>query len=1128
MAFQFPSDDALLLTLSSGLVSAAVAGAVVRSGRGADGRRWIQPAQSPPTLSAALRRLGVEEAPAPDGGCEAPNWLQAVPLRPVAAPPAVTERTPVLFELTDPSGLGPLVAEMLRLGNDRQGVRLIDAARGAETSALLRVVGPPFYSLLRALEPLEPSDPLAYLEQAPRVWVRAGWTHPLVKKLRPPAGQVLLLRPPAEWTAIADRPFRDVYEVLDLRLPDGAVTWTAGPPAEPLAVPLRLAPTAPTGLAGLWVLRGDAVEQIDALVRDADDRLLAHLAFAVGESGGERVVVLRARPGRNESPAPALDDALICWPYLRLPNLYLPLGTRLRPPLRREATRRLLADDPDRVVWLAPRPDGSFVPHSLPESAFRPLRDWVEYILTRDEVALSAWSAASRFDFESFVGRDASSALRRPSTAKRPETAVAPPPRKTPPKPAAPPLPPAPPADAFVAGPPAQPGELQAKLKQAEEQFLSVDGPLDDPRRVALWPRLGRLNGLLGQTADASLAWANALWETAGPPPAWAWAWVEGEQALEKPVLTAADLGRMLAASRPAATDLRPLAAVLTWAGPSRQPELQRRLQEVQHYLERHDHLLPVRSAWLAWVALTDSQPSADVLALARARDRLLERLLAEGLVAERDLPGFLRYAGRPEGDRMRTVRSAAERLRQLVGDWFRQTTSIKGRYDRTPAYIDLFFAFGTARLGEATAARGLLAQAAAEIEAVGTEAHTFLLQALHYRIEQALADRPHAGPLPPEQREYLDQMRHEEKAIPIDDTARRSASYAVERLGRESAILQPEEKLDPYRRIKLEQDAAVRELVRLTDVHDRSRLAAGLRRLAEQAAGRPPEVRLRVLAEALPLAARVGEAGTSELLIQVGPALDAAAASNDRAVAENGALLLERALFFAAHYDLPDLVRKFAGRLGDALRRPAAVDAVGPLVAQTFRSLRKLGLKDHIERLLGQIEDAALAGRSLDQAHAAVGRREWQQTLRLLLPVAGGWFDVDRATRARPILDAARGWILKAEKKSNDPDRPAAQYVALVNAYIAAVGRAPLDEAIGRIEELFTSGRLDRLPNTLTSNHYYSLLHLIVAEAVVLTVATEDFAVGLAARRWLDDDEFLVRRRIHRDVRAALARAGM
>jgi len=32
----------------------------------------------------------------------------------------------------------------------------------------------------------------------------------------------------------------------------------------------------------------------------------------------------------------------------------------------------------------------------------------------------------------------------------------------------------------------------------------------------------------------------------------------------------------------------------------------------------------------------------------------------------------------------------------------------------------------------------------------------------------------------------------------------------------------------------------------------------------------------------------------------------------------------------------------------------------------------------------------------------------------------------------------------------------------------------------------------------------------------------------GVVEPRWLDDDEYLVRRRIHADVRAALSQAGM
>lgn len=1129
MVFLFPDDAALHFTLTGGLVPPAVSLAPARTGRDADGRTWIAPAEEVPrTLPAALRRIGVQtpDRPPPDGR-EVAHWLEAIPLRRDPAPPHLTDQTPVLFELPDPAGLGTLVGEMLRLGNDRQAFRVIGS------SALLRVIGPPYYSLLRAIDRNGPDSPRAYLERAPRVWVEVGWTHPLVGQVAAPEGQLVMLRPPADWAAVEDGPFRDVYEVLEFQLPGLPLPWADTPPADKLDVPLRLAPGTAAEPAELWVLRGEAVEQIDALVRDADDRLLARLAFAVGEHAGERVAVLRARPAKGPPPVVMLQDALACRPYLRLPNLYLPVGRRLRPPLRRDAVRRLLADDVDRVVWLVPEGDDGFVPQSLPESAFRPLGDWVEYVLDRDAAALTAWAEAATFEFAAFIGKDTIAAESRPEPRKPRAAATAPAEqaqqKPAPPKPKPVEAPVAPLEDTFANRPPPTPTEAQVRLKAVEEQFLTVDGPLDDPRRQALWPEIARLNGMLGHKADAGLAWANALWESGDPPAAWAWGWVQAEQALPTPEFTAAHLDRLVAVEQPSPAEVRPLAAAVVWA--SRQKpvpaELRRRLPEVQRYLERHDHLLPVRMVWLAWHGL-----AGDVLTLARVRDRLLERLLAEGLGVERDLPGFLRFAGQREGDRLRTVRERAEHLRQRAHRWFEQNTASKGKFDQTPAYIDLMFAFGQARLGEASAARELLRRAAAAIEQAEGDAHTFLLQAFQYRVEQVLAGRPHAGPLPAEQLEYLDQMRAEEKEMPTTDTDRRLGSYVVERLGKESAILQPQEQLDPYRYIKKEPDELIQELVKLSDVRDRGRLAQGIRRLAEQAAKSPrlAETRVRVLIESLPLAARVGEPATVELLEQVGPALDAVAAATDPPVMEKKSVLLERALFFAAHYDRADLVRAFADRLDGLLRSPAsrsALDALGALVGQTLRSLRKLGLKDQAERLLGQVAEAALGGRTLDQARAQAGR-DWQPTLRLLLHLAAGWLYFDRPDAARPILDAGRAWIINPDRKPNDLNRGAQQYVPLVATYVAAAGQAPLEEALGRIEELFAAGKMDPLPNTLTSNYYYSLFHLNVVEAVVLTLATEEFALGPAARRWLDDDEYLVRRRIHRDVKAALAHAGM
>jgi len=37
--------------------------------------------------------------------------------------------------------------------------------------------------------------------------------------------------------------------------------------------------------------------------------------------------------------------------------------------------------------------------------------------------------------------------------------------------------------------------------------------------------------------------------------------------------------------------------------------------------------------------------------------------------------------------------------------------------------------------------------------------------------------------------------------------------------------------------------------------------------------------------------------------------------------------------------------------------------------------------------------------------------------------------------------------------------------------------------------------------------------------ESLILGYAAEDLALGDLGRQWLDDDEYLVRRRVHRDL---------
>jgi hypothetical protein len=137
----------------------------------------------------------------------------------------------------------------------------------------------------------------------------------------------------------------------------------------------------------------------------------------------------------------------------------------------------------------------------------------------------------------------------------------------------------------------------------------------------------------------------------------------------------------------------------------------------------------------------------------------------------------------------------------------------------------------------------------------------------------------------------------------------------------------------------------------------------------------------------------------------------------------------------------------------------------------------------------------------------------------RMLLQVAAGWFFFGQDDRARPILDKARALLFKG-------DLIPVEQTALACAYVTTLGQAPMDLALPRIIELFR--KLKGVFDTFTTHSHFSLSRLNVVEAVVFALVNDDFTIAPEARRWLDDDEFLVRRRIHREVRAALEKAGM
>jgi hypothetical protein len=1163
---EFPDAQALTAAVASGCVPDAIARAAARATLDEDGRLWLRPAAAvsaavSAAVQDALRQRGVGVFPnhgaALDRGVSC--WAELVPLAPAVLGSTALRGT-ALVQLAG-RHLAEVVGEVLRCGNDRQTFSMSagdsgHADNGHPAGTWLRVVEPPLYTLLRTSDGRSDGcgDGAAdrvrgvFLEAAPRVWVAAGWSHALAAWIEPPLGGVLLIRPPARWETMTEAAFRDIRTVTRFDLPEQPMDFTPGVLPPPPSVSPRLVAGGEPRPAELWVLTED---RLGELVASWSDALVARLSLAVGETdgeagceaGGRRVVVLRPRIGRRLPPVLVVDGHSYA-PLWGLANLLVPVGLRLEPPVRRDALRELFGLADDHVTWFEPCADrpGGFVPHSLPEAAFGPLEDWIDYRSLHEPDVPRPWqpTAPAGLALEPFIcpeeeragsvrAADEGENSRRQRPVRDPHNARPEKPKSEPAR-----TPPArAPQLAAATDAPAR-SELVRRLRAAESAFRELDAPLDAPERLPLWLEMARVNAALEQPTDASICWTHLLWESDELDPDLLREWLECESATK--VLDAAagsdaprsetlgfdihEFDELLTAPRPSLAAAGRLAALLAWLAGSGEPcgWLAGRFGSLQVLLEQCEPALPVRTIWLAWRAFA-ALSGGDVLALARARDRLLERLYASGLSPDRDLPAFLRFGASSGGERYRLVGQRVLNLRGLVQTWSEANLSFCSRM--TSHYIDLLFAYAAARLGETSRAHDWLRDAREELTA-GDDVHAWLLAAFEYRIDQALQGHAAAGPLPTGLLEDLN-------LIELTGGKRGQVSrYVIDRLRQRSEILEPGEEFDPYRRLRSD-DALARQLGALPDMLDRDALAGRVERLLKEH-DRPAE-RERVLVAALELGPRLGDAFSRRLVAEVLPLLErpwpeAGRPEAGRPEAGESALtgvrLLERGLRLAGHFDFADALPVFLDRLHALLadlrgadRQAADADTleeVEKLLGRSFQRMRRLGLRDEVARLLDRLADLAQA---LQTGPAPRNRFKYDPTrpLRLRLQLAAGWFDFGRDAEGWAVLNEAREalWSGRLEPK---------RQTLLACAYVAALGQAPAESVVGRLGELFRN--LTGVKDPGSTNTHYSLAQLELVESVVRAVTGEDFAIDRAARRWLEDDEYLVRRRIHHDMRQA------
>lgn len=1084
---RFESEEALRFTVTSGLVPTKILEAGARTW-GDGGAIVIEPDGAvPPDAMKALAAAGVARLP---NGTSSPSarevscWAEIVPLARTRSD--FDPEGTVLFLVPQKSSLVDLAGELVRLGCDRLEYRAVEGGH------LLRAAAPPYYSVLRAVDgPKKRSkrqeETKAFVASPPgqdRVWIAAGYEHPFARFLRPRATSIVLIEPEG-WRAVPDGPFTDIYTLIELEIPGAARAKLAPGEAPRVPVPLRLAHASAVDAPSLWVVREDAAAKIERLVAALPEETTRGLLFAAHEAPDGLVIVVRLRPGR------ALTMEIDGEAYRAHPaiaNLFLPVAATLEPPLRRDRLRDLFTPDPDEVVWLRAGDKGTFTVESSTDAAFVPLTSFIDYVIDRDRERLVPWVRSATFDFQTYVGEPEASSSSSPSPERDPTPRKGR--REREPAPVAPEVrvEPARERAAAATAPPREPARLTAtavdtnrimtELANVERQFLALESAADAPERLALWSRMAVLDTMLRRASDAALSWTRVIWERPEDESVRA-AWAEAEALVVQEPTEA-----LLALETPSRDHVRAVAArVVAGADPSVSQDVHR----VSLWLERHEDHLDVRSAWLARHTLS-SAVGGDRLGLARARDRLLSRIHG-GLSLERDVPSFLRRAGRSrDSAQIDVLAQRVDRLPAMLAGAKRKRSATEADPALTMGYVKLVVAYGLARLGRVERAHQVRDEAVAALGVTRSEdgalhakdaIHEVLVKAFVARVAQALEALPAETALPAEISQQLGALVKLER-------------YKVDRVRQASKVLEPQERLDPIAAFQRgEADPRGPEFAALRTEADPVAIDRMVHEIMRAGEGAAPDTKARLYDGAMDFFPSLRHERAHALLATV------VRTSGDIPPARR-VQVLEEALMLAGHFGEQAFAREILAVLEPALAEVGGegAAAIAPVAAGMLRTLRRFGLRDAAERMLGLLQTAA-SGKGTPSLIAR-------------LHTAGALSFLGQTDAARPVFEEALG-VLRT-------DLPMGERLQLGRALSRALATAPLEYALAGLAELEKG--VVFVTDSFNTNTHVCLSVLDFMEALVLGYASEDLSMDPTTIRHLDDDEYLVRRRIHEDLK--------
>ncbi len=432
------------------------------------------------------------------------------------------------------------------------------------------------------------------------------------------------------------------------------------------------------------------------------------------------------------------------------------------------------------------------------------------------------------------------------------------------------------------------------------------------------------------------------------------------------------------------------------------------------------------------------------------------------------------------EASRANVLLATTRDLRPVVHAWLER--DLHGPpLEYTRAFVDLMFAFVSARLGAADDAAKLVEAARNILIPPATDVHGRLFQMFRYRIEDVLAGRSAIRPFPPEM--LLVAESRDRRTV-------RSQAYTIQVVESGSRILDPLGLTNPYSQWT-SVTSGVGELTELTREENPERLAEGIRRLLDESHSLSQQIKLEFWECLLPLTEQVGDPFTAELLFRLpGEILPILSLPPKRRQDHQPAFRVlarayDRAAALAEGEFFPPLLQACVALMRNSWTPADRYQAVADLGWPLFRWLNTLNARDETAEFLYET------------------RELWPKPLEYTpdrdSPIEEAREHAIRANLIRTVLatvsngmDGLLGSLVEVEKlllapasgRSNLWLRTPRKVIA--DCAIARLLRTQ-GECPERIRHIFS--RLAPVGNAFTTAAYYSRIHLEIADSILLAI---------------------------------------